>query len=239
MLKKLNPALSIAKRDCEVRKSGVNKACKFFPCHTGLEDCTFCYCPFYPCLDEKLGKYVYSPKQGKSIWSCQSCSWIHKRKVTEEIFTLILKNKSLIKNELFPSNLKSHNLKNAKLGVIILSHGSRLKKANASLEKIVKATKQNIGLGIIVPAYLQFCHPDLTESVKFLIEQECREIIIIPFFLFNGNHVTRDIPDIIKEEKVKYPKVRFIYTKNLGDDSRIADIVADIVEGAMRSENNY
>ena len=209
----------------------LNKACRFFPCHSGLEDCTFCYCPFYPCLDGKLGKYVYSSKQGKDIWSCQSCSWIHKRKVTQEIFILIVKNKFLIKNELFLPKFKSHNLKNAKLGIIILSHGSRLKKANASLDKIIKTTKKNTGLGIIIPAYLQFCHPNLTESVKSLIGQECRTIIIIPFFLFNGNHVTRDIPDIIKEEKAKYPKVRFIYTKNLGDDSRIADIVADMIEG--------
>jgi Zn-finger protein len=217
----------------------LNKACKFFPCHAGLEDCTFCYCPFYPCLDERLGKYVYSSKQGKGIWSCQSCSWIHKNKVTAEIFTLIVKNKSLIKKEQFPPKFVIHNLKNAKLGIIILSHGCRLRKANASLEKIVKATKKNTGLGIVVPAYLQLSHPNLTESVKSLIGQECGTIIIIPFFLFNGNHVTRDIPRIIKEEKAKYPKTRFIYSKNIGDDSRIADIVADTVEGAMQSENNY
>lgn len=217
----------------------LNKACKFFPCHAGLEDCIFCYCPFYPCLDEKLGKYVYSSKQGKDIWSCQSCGWIHKNKVTEEIFTLIVKNKSLIKKGPFLPGFRSYNLKKAKLGIIILGHGSRLKKANVSLGKIVKAVKQNTGLDIIVPAYLQFSHPNLTESVKSLMEQERGTIIIIPFFLFNGNHVTRDIPRMIKEEKAKYPKVKFIYTKNLGEDLRIADIVVDTVERAMQSENDY
>jgi len=217
----------------------LNKACKFFPCHAGLEDCTFCYCPFYPCLDEKLGRYVYSSKQGKNIWSCKFCSWIHQKKVTEEIFTLIVKNRFLIKKRQFLPKFRSYSFKKAKLGIIILSHGSRLKKANVSLEKIVKAVKQNTGLGIILPAYLQFSHPNLTESVKSLIKQECSTIAIIPFFLFNGNHVTRDIPHIIKEEKAKYSKVKFIYTKNLGEDLRITDIVSDTVEGAIQNENNY
>ena len=72
-----------------VRK--LNKACKFFPCHTELEDCTFCYCPFYPCLNEDKGRFIYSAKFKKDIWSCKSCNWIHKSKVTENIFNLIRK----------------------------------------------------------------------------------------------------------------------------------------------------
>lgn len=193
----------------------LNKACRFFPCHTGLEDCTFCYCPFYPCLDKNLGRFIYLPKHKENIWSCKSCSWIHKRKVTENIFTLIRKNKY------------------RNTGIIILSHGSKLKKANASLEKTVKAIKNKTGLNIITPAYLQFCQPDLTRSIAGLIRQKCQTIIIIPFFLFNGNHVTRDIPHLIGKEKAKYPQVNFIYTKNLGEDVRIADIVADIVKEAI------
>ena len=69
----------------------LNKACKYFPCHKGLEDCTFCYCPFYPCLDKKRGKHVYS-KKNKAIWSCENCNWIHKKKVVDKIFDLIRKN---------------------------------------------------------------------------------------------------------------------------------------------------
>lgn len=75
----------------------LNKACKFFPCHTGLGDCTFCYCPFYPCLDKKLGMFIYSPKLKKNIWSCQECNWIHKKKTVDKIFVLIGKNKEKVK----------------------------------------------------------------------------------------------------------------------------------------------
>src|SRR3989338_10394354 len=74
----------------------VNKSCKYFPCHTKLEDCTFCYCSFYPCLDNKRGNYVHSQKLNKDIWSCQNCNWIHKREVVDEIFELIRNNKNFL-----------------------------------------------------------------------------------------------------------------------------------------------
>ena len=67
----------------------MNKACAYYPCHKILEDCTFCYCPFYPCLDKSLGKYVYSEKSKNGVWSCQECNWIHRKKVVEEILGLV------------------------------------------------------------------------------------------------------------------------------------------------------
>ena len=67
----------------------LNKTCRYFPCHKGLEDCTFCYCPFYPCLDGNFGEHVYSSRLKKNVWSCQNCSRIHKKKMVDGIFKLI------------------------------------------------------------------------------------------------------------------------------------------------------
>lgn len=241
MLKRLNPV-----RDKTPKASAlplarisnrVNKACKFFPCHQGMEDCTFCYCPFYPCLDAGLGGYVTSPKFNKMIWSCKACDWIHRKKVTKNIFDLIRKNQYWIKNGTPSAKMENKNLENDKLGVIILSHGSKLKKANARLNKNIKIIKQKMGMNRILPGFLQFCRPDLAGSIKKLAAQGCRSVVIIPFFLFDGNHVTRDIPQELKKEKAKYPQIRFTYTKNLGEDKRIADIVVDILKEVLPNEN--
>lgn len=121
-------------------------------------------------------------------------------------------------------------------GIVILSHGSKIKKANASLERIVRAAKRETGIDAIVPAYLQFCQPDLERSVKGLVAKGLRTIIIIPFFLFNGNHVTRDIPRIIGKAKERYPGVNFVYTKNIGDDARMACIVSDMITEAVSGD---
>ncbi len=200
----------------------LNRACEFFPCHTGLEDCTFCYCPFYPCLNEERGEYVCSSKNNKKIWSCEPCDWIHKRKVVDDIFELIRENRR-----------PREKFKDGRTGIIVLSHGTKIKKANAILDKIIAKIKQDTGLAIIVPAYLQLCRPDLTKSIKRLAGQGCRRIIIIPFFLFNGNHVTRDIPVIIKKARSEFPEVEFTYTKSLGEDRRVADIISDTLREVL------
>ncbi|TAN61038.1 cobalamin biosynthesis protein CbiX, partial [bacterium] len=84
---------------------------------------------------------------------------------------------------------------------------------------------------------LQLANPDLCQSLEKLAKAGCRRIIIIPFFLFVGNHVSRDIPEIIEREKKRYPDIRFIYAENLGADSRIADIVADKIKENMHEAN--
>ncbi len=200
----------------------LNKACKFFPCHAGLEDCTFCYCPFYPCLDQERGEYAHSSKNNKKIWSCEPCNWIHKRKCVDDIFRLIRED-----------GCRKKKIKDEKTGIVVLSHGSRVKKANATLYKAVKAIKKNTGLNNIIPAYFQFFRPDLTKGVKNLVRLGCRRIVIIPFFLFNGNHVTRDIPCIIEDARLKFPDVKFVYTRSLGEDGRVADIVSDILREVL------
>ncbi len=215
----------------------INKACKYLPCHEHLEDCTFCFCPFYPCREEGLGKYVYSSRLNKKVWSCKDCEWIHRRKTVDRIYSLIRKNGRELRKNVPSSAVKNKTLSGKETGVVVLGHGSRRKAANALIPRVIQDLKARLGMSKIQPAYLQLAKPELGESLERLIKADCRRIIIIPFFLFVGNHVSRDIPEVIEQEKKKYPDVRFIYTRNLGEDTRIADIVADkIMENINESD---
>jgi histidinol-phosphate aminotransferase len=67
-------------------KKGVD--CSYFPCHFQGQDCTFCYCPLYPCGDEKLGRLIVG-KKGKNVWTCKDCGWIHEPMNVEKIHTIL------------------------------------------------------------------------------------------------------------------------------------------------------
>ena len=59
---------------------GPNFECDYYPCHSGGVNCTFCYCPFYPCGDSSTGgKWI----KEKGVWSCEACNWIHEEKTVE------------------------------------------------------------------------------------------------------------------------------------------------------------
>jgi Zn-finger protein len=86
------------KNEKNITNYRLNKACKFFPCHDKLEDCTFCYCPFYACGNKKRGKYVVN-SNNNPVWDCSKCTWIHKKSVVDKIFKEVNKIFYQIKKE--------------------------------------------------------------------------------------------------------------------------------------------
>ena len=64
---------------------GCNRRCKYNPCHYEGQDCTFCYCPFYPCNDTRFGKELGRPKMNDTVWACDTCLMIHDTDVCKYI----------------------------------------------------------------------------------------------------------------------------------------------------------
>lgn len=63
---------------------GSNLGCEYYPCHSHPQNCTFCYCPFYPCGDPSTGgRWI----KEKGVWSCEGCRWIHEDKTVRCIQT--------------------------------------------------------------------------------------------------------------------------------------------------------
>jgi threonine-phosphate decarboxylase len=72
--------------------AGSDRNCKYYPCHDLNElDCTFCFCPFYPCCDTRTGGEMVTTKNGGKVWGCKNCTWIHKPEVARKILNEILK----------------------------------------------------------------------------------------------------------------------------------------------------
>lgn len=205
--------------------SRVNKHCAYFPCHTGLQDCTFCYCPFYPCKDARRGKFVTS-KNKQKVWSCEDCNWIHQRKTVDGQFQLIRSHRAM--------DIGGPAVRNdGRTGIVIIGHGSRLKSANDAVRKAARAIKTKSQYKIVEPAYLQLCKPNLGEVVRKVAKTGCRQILIVPYFLFEGNHVTMDIPAAIRKEVGLYKHINFVYAKNIGQDPRISDILMACITEAL------
>ncbi|WP_366924622.1 sirohydrochlorin cobaltochelatase [Metallumcola ferriviriculae] len=113
--------------------------------------------------------------------------------------------------------------------VIVLGHGSRAAEANDSLYEIVKMLKERADFSVLEPAFMGHCQPDLETSVKKLVEAGVKQIVVMPFFLYNGIHVQEDIPGDISSLQEKYA-VEIRFAKNLGPDPRIVDIVLDRIQ---------
>lgn len=63
---------------------GPNYECKYYPCHFEGQDCSFCFCPFYPCLNYEMGGELKDTGE-KYVWDCTNCWWIHEESNVEEV----------------------------------------------------------------------------------------------------------------------------------------------------------
>jgi adenosylcobyric acid synthase len=71
---------------------GPDRECSYYPCHFRGQNCSLCFCPFYPCEDPELGRSVDSNRGGK-VWSCIDCYWIHRSDVVTGFFSKLDKDK--------------------------------------------------------------------------------------------------------------------------------------------------
>jgi precorrin-8X/cobalt-precorrin-8 methylmutase len=117
-----------------------------------------------------------------------------------------------------------------KTGVIVLAHGSRGNKGAAEITQILRRVSCGIEAFLpegvqVIGAALQFNHPGLEEAVESLMRQNVRQVVIAPYFLFSGRHITEDIPELIQRFKSVYPDVRFLLAENLGFHQCFVDIM--------------
>lgn len=64
--------------------------CQYYPCHFEGQDCTFCFCPFYACEDERTGGKWIVGSSGNKVWSCENCTYIHQSRLSRQILDILM-----------------------------------------------------------------------------------------------------------------------------------------------------
>lgn len=123
-----------------------------------------------------------------------------------------------------------------KESIILIGHGSPKKEAN-NLEIMANMLHHMLHSGCgndcVSVSYLQFAEPEIMETIKKHAENGAKRIVIHPFFLNAGMHVTKDIPELIEEARKLFPGVEFIYTQPLGIHEKLAQVVMERIGTAV------
>ncbi len=115
-------------------------------------------------------------------------------------------------------------MKNEK-AVLVVAHGSRSTDAVAEFEKVMSMVRTKITESVVKGAHMELAEPDIATVTKELAEEGAKEIVVVPYFLFMGNHLKQDIPDIINEQRLLYPEISFKLGKPFGADVLIAELL--------------
>jgi len=119
-------------------------------------------------------------------------------------------------------------MKDKKDIILLAGHGSR-RKDSEGLNQVARNLHTLMHPGCkkkcVRSAYLQFMEPTISQAIENSVKAGAKRIIIHPFFLGKGVHVTKNIPELIKKAKAIHPDVEFICTEPLGTQKKIAEVV--------------
>jgi sirohydrochlorin ferrochelatase len=115
-----------------------------------------------------------------------------------------------------------------KTAVIILGHGSRTGNADSTIKRIEADLKSGGRFEMVAHAFLQYAPPNPEDVIEQCVRAGAARIVIVPFFLQPGAHVTRDVPELAAKARGKYPDVEIIITDLVGSHSLMATIISDL-----------
>ena len=78
-----------------------------------------------------------------------------------------------------------------------------------------------------MPAFFSIARPNILDRVAELAALGVRRVVLMPYFLYSGQHVTHDIPALLDECRRQFPGVALEVLPTLENDPAIEDLVLD------------
>ncbi|MBI2861002.1 MAG: precorrin-8X methylmutase [Chloroflexi bacterium] len=122
----------------------------------------------------------------------------------------------------------------ADTGVIILAHGTRGERGSAEMTSVLGRVTDGVKVllsprAVVSWASLQFNHPSLEEAAATMARAGVSRIIIVPYFLFPGRHITEHVPEEIAQLERAYPACRFVLAGHLGGSADFTALIAQSI----------
>lgn len=115
----------------------------------------------------------------------------------------------------------------AKQALLIVDHGSRLKKANFMLFELVKNMRIKRPDIIILGAHMELALPSIEDSINRAVKLGATDITVHPYMLSPGRHATSDIPKLAQAATRKHPHVSLSVTDPLGLHPLLLEVILD------------
>jgi precorrin-8X/cobalt-precorrin-8 methylmutase len=122
----------------------------------------------------------------------------------------------------------------ARTAILFAGHGSR---APAAAEAMIAAVDRVRSTGIFPITeigYLEMVQPDIAAALRRCVEQGANRVLVVPYFLHQGMHIRRDIPQLLRGEAERYPGLRVSLGQPIGLHADLANVM---LAGALETEN--
>lgn len=115
--------------------------------------------------------------------------------------------------------------------LLLVAHGSRRAASNEEVEALTDKMRQSAGDRFLSVrcAFLELAEPSIPDGIDQCITDGAKEVLVLPYFLSAGRHVSEDIPHEVEGRQTAHADVDIRILPYMGADSRIADLLLSTV----------
>jgi sirohydrochlorin ferrochelatase len=111
--------------------------------------------------------------------------------------------------------------------ILLVDHGSVREEANHMLLCAASLLQQMVGDDVIVGfAHMELAEPTIAQGFANCVRDGASEVIVFPYMLSPGKHVTRDVPRLVAEAALEFPNVSYRMTQAFGIHEKLAELIA-------------
>jgi sirohydrochlorin ferrochelatase len=112
--------------------------------------------------------------------------------------------------------------------LLLIAHGSRRAASNMEVQALTERLAYRVAdrFSHVRCAFLEFAQPSIPEAIDAAVLMGDSEIVVLPYFLACGNHVSQDIPEIIAAKRAQHASVRIELKPYVGTSPAMLDLLA-------------
>src|SRR3954452_14508053 len=116
--------------------------------------------------------------------------------------------------------------------VLLIGHGSRHAPANDDLHALSARFAARGDYPIVEACFLELAEPDIASGGARCVERGAGRVLMVPYFLSAGVHLTRDLAAARDDLAARHPGVEFRLGAALGPDPLLDRLVRERIRGA-------
>jgi len=111
--------------------------------------------------------------------------------------------------------------------LLLVAHGSRRAASNDEVRELTRHLAEQTGgeYGFVDCGFLELAEPSIPEGIQRCIDAGATQVVVLPYFLSAGRHVSEDIPAEVKPKQDEYPGIRICISEYLGAAQGITELL--------------
>jgi len=117
--------------------------------------------------------------------------------------------------------------------LVLFAHGARAASWAAPFERLRDLTQARMPDVRVSLAFLELMEPRLPELVAGLSNDGVTALTVVPIFLGQGGHVLRDLPLMVEQLRIDYPRIAIDVVEAAGENAAVLNALSDYCVGAL------